>query len=76
MATLRLDRPETLNALTFEVYRELTETFRALRERAATCARWCSPAPAAPSARAATCKEIIGDLLRPRRGRRCSSSRA
>ena len=33
VATLRLDRPEALNALTFDVYRELTETFRALRER-------------------------------------------
>jgi len=30
VATLTLDRPERLNALTFEVYRELTEVFRAL----------------------------------------------
>jgi enoyl-CoA hydratase/carnithine racemase len=30
VATLTLDRPERLNALTFEVYRELTDTFRAL----------------------------------------------
>ena len=29
VATLRLDRPEALNALTFDVYRELTDTFRA-----------------------------------------------
>ena len=33
VATLRLDRPQALNALTFEVYRELTETFRALAAR-------------------------------------------
>jgi enoyl-CoA hydratase/carnithine racemase len=33
VATLTLDRPERLNALTFDVYRELTETFRALAGR-------------------------------------------
>lgn len=33
VAVLRLDRPERLNALTFESYHELTETFRALRTR-------------------------------------------
>jgi enoyl-CoA hydratase/carnithine racemase len=31
IATITLNRPERLNALTFEVYRELTETFAALR---------------------------------------------
>ena len=31
---LTLDRPERLNALTFEVYRELTDTFAALRDEA------------------------------------------
>lgn len=30
VATITLDRPERLNALTFEVYRELTDTFAAL----------------------------------------------
>ena len=62
IATLRLDRPAALNALTFEVYRELIETFRALRGR--------------PSVRVAVItgtgkafctggdvKAIIGDLL-------------
>jgi enoyl-CoA hydratase/carnithine racemase len=33
VATLRLDRPDTLNSLTFEVYRELIATFRALASR-------------------------------------------
>jgi enoyl-CoA hydratase/carnithine racemase len=35
VATLTLDRPEQMNALTFEVYRELTDTFRALASRPA-----------------------------------------
>lgn len=33
VATITLNRPERLNALTFDVYRELTETFRALEHR-------------------------------------------
>src|SRR6266850_6015514 len=32
VAKITLNRPERLNALTFEVYRELTDTFRALRD--------------------------------------------
>jgi enoyl-CoA hydratase/carnithine racemase len=34
VATITLNRPERLNALTFEVYRELTETFATLRNEA------------------------------------------
>jgi enoyl-CoA hydratase/carnithine racemase len=34
VATITLDRPERLNALTFEVYRELTDTFASLRSEA------------------------------------------
>jgi enoyl-CoA hydratase/carnithine racemase len=33
VATITLDRPGTLNSLTFEVYRELTDTFRGLADR-------------------------------------------
>ena len=33
VARIRLNRPEALNALTFEVYRELTATFRAVAAR-------------------------------------------
>src|SRR4029078_313149 len=35
IATITLNRPERLNALTFEVYRELTDTFAAVREERA-----------------------------------------
>ena len=37
VATITLNRPERLNALTFEVYRELTETFRALAREPGVC---------------------------------------
>lgn len=33
IATITLNRPERLNALTFEVYRELTDTFATLRDK-------------------------------------------
>jgi enoyl-CoA hydratase/carnithine racemase len=33
VATITLNRPERLNALTFDVYAELTETFRSLQDR-------------------------------------------
>jgi len=33
IATITFNRPDRLNSLTFEVYRELTDTFAALRSR-------------------------------------------
>ena len=53
VATITLARPDRLNALTFEVYRELRETFLAL-DTEPGCARSCSPARARRSVRAAT----------------------
>ena len=62
VATLTLDRPDTLNSLTFEVYRELTGVFRALVARAeiravvltGTGRAFCTGGDV---------KEIIGELL-------------
>ena len=62
VATLRLDRPAQMNALTFEVYRELIETFRALAGRPAirvavitgTGRAFCTGGDV---------KDIIGDLV-------------
>lgn len=59
---LTLDRPHALNALTFDVYRELTAAFRALADRpdvrvvvlAGTGRAFCTGGDV---------KEIIGDLL-------------
>jgi len=62
IATIRLDRPERLNALTFESYAELRDTFRALEPRASVRAvvitgtgrAFCSGGDV---------KDIIGKLL-------------
>lgn len=62
VATLRLDRPERLNALTFDSYAELTEAFYALRTRdsvravviTGTGRAFCSGGDV---------KDIIGNLL-------------
>jgi len=62
VATLTLDRPEALNALTFEVYRELTETFRALPARADIRAVVLTGSGGAFCA-GGDVKEIIGELL-------------
>src|SRR4029078_10649146 len=62
VATMRLDRPDRLNALTFDSYRELADTFEALRTRASVRAviltgtgrAFCSGGDV---------KDIIGKLL-------------
>ncbi len=62
VATLTLDRPEALNALTFEVYAELTGTFRALAERPAVRAVVITGAGGA-FCTGGDVREIIGRLL-------------
>jgi enoyl-CoA hydratase/carnithine racemase len=74
VATLTLDRPERLNALTFEVYRELRETFEALDTEPGVRAvvltgsgrAFCSGGDV---------ESIIGELF-ARDARGCSTSRA
>lgn len=62
VARIALDRPDSLNALTFEVYRELTATFRALATR-----DWVRAVVITGTGRAfctgGDVKEIIGELL-------------
>ena len=62
VATITLDRPQALNALTFEVYRELTDTFRGLAGRAAVRAVVLTGAGNA-FCTGGDVKEIIGELL-------------
>lgn len=62
VATLTLDRPDTLNSLTFDVYRELTETFRAIGERSDVRAVVLTGAGRA-FCTGGDVKEIIGELL-------------
>jgi enoyl-CoA hydratase/carnithine racemase len=67
VATFTLDRPERLNALTFDVYRELGEAFRALGSR-----RHVRAAVLTGSGRAfcagGDVRDIIGELLGRDRG--------
>jgi enoyl-CoA hydratase/carnithine racemase len=62
VATITLDRPATLNSLTFEVYRELTDTFQALRERSPVRAVVITGTGRA-FCTGGDVKDIIGDLL-------------
>jgi len=62
VATITLDRPEALNSLTFEVYGELTETFRGLAERPAVRVVVLTGAGRA-FCTGGDVKEIIGELL-------------
>jgi len=63
IATLTLDRPPKLNALTFEVYRELTLVFRALGERARVRAVVITGAGKA-FCTGGDVEDIIGELLK------------
>ncbi|MFI5007362.1 MAG: enoyl-CoA hydratase/isomerase family protein, partial [Solirubrobacterales bacterium] len=62
VATLTLNRPDTLNSLTFEVYRELTATFRALATRDSVRAVVITGTGRA-FCTGGDVKEIIGELL-------------
>jgi len=62
VATLTLDRPDTLNSLTFEVYRELTDTFRNLAARPQVRAAVITGTGRA-FCTGGDVKDIIGDLL-------------
>lgn len=62
IASITLDRPESLNALTFEVYRELTELFRGLAARSDVRAVTLTGAGRA-FCTGGDVKEIIGELL-------------
>lgn len=63
VATITLDRPETLNSLTFEVYRELVACFRGLAGRSGVRAVVVTGAGRA-FCTGGDVKEIIGELLR------------
>jgi enoyl-CoA hydratase/carnithine racemase len=62
VATITLDRPDTLNSLTFDVYRELTELFRGLGERPGVRAVVLTGTGRA-FCTGGDVKEIIGELL-------------
>ena len=62
VATVTLDRPDALNALTFEVYRELTALFRWLNQRSAVRVVVLTGAGRA-FCTGGDVREIIGELL-------------
>jgi enoyl-CoA hydratase/carnithine racemase len=63
VGTVTFTHPDTLNSLTFEVCAEL-ERLAGSVSPTKRCASWCSPAPARPSARAATSNNEWGmDLV-------------
>lgn len=62
VATITLNRPQALNALTFEIYRELTDTFRVLAARPAVRVVVLTGAGNA-FCTGGDVKEIIGELL-------------
>ena len=62
VATITLNRPQALNALTFEIYRELTDTFRALASRPEVRVVVLTGAGNA-FCTGGDVKEIIGELL-------------
>jgi enoyl-CoA hydratase/carnithine racemase len=63
VATITLDRPQTLNSLTFEVYRELVACFRALVGHSGVRVVVITGAGRA-FCTGGDVKEIIGELLR------------
>jgi enoyl-CoA hydratase/carnithine racemase len=64
VATLILDRPEVMNALTFEVYHELTDTFRALADRGSVRAVVLTGTGERAFCTGGDVRGIIGELVR------------
>ncbi len=74
VAWITLNRPERLNALTFEVYRELTDAFAALRDEAEVRAVVITGAGRAFCS-GGDVRDIIGERSVARRARASLSSR-
>ena len=76
IATVRLDRPERKNPLTFDSYAELRDTFREPRATPTTSTWWCSPPNGGNFCSGGDVHEIIGPLVGHGHEASCWPSRA